>query len=138
MTQTPTTACVGYPVTVNCTLEVPNANDNFFSTLTDFIVGDTDAPIPEANVDGAGTHGGVDLSKLMATAISGNSKSVQGTITLLSYTTGDNGTRLGCANVYSINGNTNDRATVRETLNISQAGKLIVSLNGAGYLSFLI
>ena len=122
----PTTACVGDPVTVSCTLEVPNsATHAFFSILTNFIVGNSDIAITETAVDGAGTHGGVDLSKLMATASGGNTTFVQGTITLLSYTTGDNGTRLGCANEYSINGNTSDRDTVLNTATVIQAGKCL-------------
>ena len=82
---------------------VPNANDDFFSILTNFIVGDSDIPISQFSVEGTGFHGGVDLSKLTATAIPGNTKSVQGTITLISYTAADNGIRLGCSNDYYIN-----------------------------------
>ena len=122
----PTTACVGDQITVSCTLEVPNsATHAFFSILTDFIVGNSDVAISELAVDGTGTHGGVALSKLMATASGGNTTSVQGSITLLSYTTGDNGTKLGCANEYYINGNTSDRDTVSVTTTVIQAGKCL-------------
>ena len=122
----PTTACVGDPVIVSCTLEVPNsATDTFFSILTYFIVGDSDIAISELAVDGTGTHGGVDLSKLMATANGGNTTFIQGSITLLSYTTGDNGTRLGCANEYFINGDTTDGDTVLSTATVIQASKCL-------------
>ena len=117
----PTTACIGDQITVNCTLNVPNSNDDIFSNLTNFIVGDSDVPISQFSVEGTGFHGGVDLSKLTATAIGGTTKSVEGTITLISYTPADNGTRLGCASDYYINGNTSNRGTVSENTTIQQA-----------------
>ena len=116
-----TTACIGEQITVNCTLNVPNANDDFFSNLTNFIVGDSDIPKSQLTIEGTGFHGGVDLSKLTATAIGGTSKSVQGTITLISYTPADNGIRLGCSNDYYINGNTSNRGTVSESITVQQA-----------------
>ena len=107
---------------MNCRLNVPNYNDDdFFSVLTDFIVGDSDIPISQFSVEGTGFHGGVDLSKLTATAIAGTTKSVEGTITLISYTPEDNGTRLGCANDYYINGNSSNRGTVSKNTIIQQA-----------------
>ena len=117
----PTTACVGDQITVSCTLNVPNSNDDFFSNLTNFIVGDSDIPKSQLTVEGTGFHGGVDLSKLTATAIGGTSKSVEGTITLISYTLKDNGIRLGCSNDYYINGDTNNRGTVLANTTIQQA-----------------
>ena len=118
----PTTACVGDQITVSCRLNVPNYNDDdFFSNLTSFIVGDSDIPISQFSVEGTGFHGGVDLSKLTATAIGGTTKSVEGTITLISYTPEDNGIRLGCANDYYINGDTSNRETVLANTTIQQA-----------------
>ena len=117
----PTTACVGDQITVNCTLIVPNSNDDFFSNLTNFIVGDSDIPKSQLTVEGTGFHGGLNLSKLTATAIVGTAKYVEGTITLISYTPEDNGIRLGCANDYYINGNTNKKGTVSKNITIQQA-----------------
>ena len=118
----PTTACIGDQITVNCTLIVPNSSDDdFFSVLTNFIVGDSDIPISQFSVEGTGFHGGVDLSKLTATAIGGTTKSVKGTITLISYTLEDNGIRLGCANDYYINGDTSNRGNVSGNIAIQQA-----------------
>ena len=126
VTTDPNRACVGDSITVSCTLDVPNsANDGFDSVRTDFIVGDSDIEITEAFVDGTGTHGGVDLSKLMATANPGTRTSVEGTITLLSYSPEDNGIRLGCANEYFIDGDTSDIGTVSESTAVLQAGKFI-------------
>ena len=121
MTINPTTACIGDQITIDFTLNVPNSNDDFFSILTNFIVGDSDIPISQFSVEGTGFHGGVNLSKLTATAIGGTSKSVQGTITLISYTPEDNGIRLGCANDYYINGNSSNRETVSANTTIQQA-----------------
>ena len=118
----PTTACVGEQITVSCRLNVPNSNDDsFFSNLTNFIVGDSDIPISQLTVEGTGFHGGVDLSKLTATAIGGTTKSVDGTIILISYTLEDNGIRLGCSNDYYINGNTSNRGTVSASTTIQRA-----------------
>ena len=117
---------MGDNITVSCTLDVSNtASDEFDSVRTDFIVGDSDIPISEAFVDATGTHGNVDLSKLLATANPGTRTSVEGTITLLSYSPQDNGIRLGCANEYFINGNTSDIANVSESTTILRAGKFI-------------
>ena len=120
MTIYPTTACIGEQITINCTLNVSNYNYNFFSILTNFIVGDSDVPISQFSVEGTGFHGGVDLSKLTATAIGGTTKSVEGTITLISYTPADNGIRLGCSNIY-INGDTSYEEIVSESTTIQQA-----------------
>ena len=118
----PTTACIGDQITVNCTLIVPNANDDdFFSILTNFIVGDSDIPISQLTIEGTGFHGGLNLSKLTATAIVGTAKYVEGTITLISYTPKDNGIRLGCANDYYINGDTSNRGNVSGITTIQRA-----------------
>ena len=118
----PTTACIGDQITVNCTLNLPNySDDNFFSILTNFIVGNSDIPISQFSVEGTGFHGGVDLSKLTATAIGGNSKSVEGTITLISYTPEDNGISLGCISDYYINGNSSNRGNVSGITTIQRA-----------------
>ena len=61
----------------------------------------------------------------MATSIVGSSKAVQGTITLLSYSPDDNGTRLGCASEYFINGVTSNRDFVSDTTSILQASEYI-------------
>ena len=121
-------ACIGEQITVNFTLDVPNVNDNFFSILTNFIVGDSDIPISQFSVEGTGFHGGVDLSKLTVTAIPGNIKSVQGTITSISYTPADNGFRLGCSNDYYINGSTSNRGIVSKNTTIKQARTCINNL----------
>ena len=121
MTIHPTTACIGEQITINFTLNLPYSKDNFFSILTNFIVGDSDVPISQFSVEGTGFHGGLNLSKLTATAIGGTTKSVQGTITLISYTPEDNGIRLGCANDYYMNGNTSNRGTVSAITTIQQA-----------------
>ena len=121
MTIHPTTACIGEQITINFTLNLPNPYFDIFSNLTNFIVGDSDIPISQLTVEGTGFHGGVDLSKLTATAIGGTTKYVEGTITLISYTPADNGTRLGCSSDYYINGNKNNRGTVSESITIQQA-----------------
>eukprot|EP00800_Vazella_pourtalesii_P003875 TRINITY_DN1407_c0_g1_i2.p1 TRINITY_DN1407_c0_g1~~TRINITY_DN1407_c0_g1_i2.p1 ORF type:complete len:130 (-),score=32.49 TRINITY_DN1407_c0_g1_i2:42-431(-) len=120
VTQYPAEACVGDRVVVSCDLTVPNPDDMFLSVVTDFIVGSS-LPISDTIVKGDTTIGGVDLSKLTAVAIGGNDTDVQGNITLLSYTTADINTRLGCSNEYIIGG-TSNRDFVTETLNLIQAG----------------
>ena len=121
VTQYPAVACEGDRVVVSCDLTVPNPDDVFASVLTNFVVGSSGA-ITETTVNGDTTIGDVDLSKLTAVAIGGTNKNVQGNITLLSYTTADIDTRLGCTNVYFIGGVSANRNFVTETLNLIQAG----------------
>ena len=121
VTQYPAEACVGDRVVVSCDLTVPNPDDEFTSIITNFVVGNSGA-IPDTTVNGNDTIGGVDLSKLTAVATIGTTKNVQGNITLLSYTTADIDTRLGCSNEYFIGGVTSNRDFVTETLNLIQAG----------------
>ena len=120
VTQYPAAACEGDRVVVSCDLTVPNTDDVFVSVLTDFSVGSVNT-VSETIVNGNNTIGGVNLSKLTAVATIGTNKNVQGNITLLSYTTADINTRLGCSNEYFI-GATSNRDFVIETLNLIQAG----------------
>ena len=120
VTQYPAVACEGDRVVVSCDLTVPNPDDVFASILTDFVVGSSSTT--ETIVNGDTTVGGVDLSKLTAVAIGGNDTNIQGNITLLSYTTADIDTRLGCTNQYFVGGVTSNRKIVTETLNLTQAG----------------
>ena len=121
VTQYPAVACEGDRVVVSCDLTVPNQGDRFASELTDFIVGSSGA-VPDSTVNGNNTIGDVDLSKFTAVAIGGTNKNVQGNLTLLSYTTADIDTRLGCSNEYFVGGVTSNRDFVTETLNLTQAG----------------
>ena len=121
VTQYPAVACEGDRVVVSCDLTVPNPDDVFASILTNFVVGSSGA-ISDTTVNGDNMIGGVDLSKFTAIAIGGNDTDVQGNITLLSYTTADIDTRLGCTNQYFVGGVTSNRKIVTETLNLTQAG----------------
>ena len=121
VTQYPAAACEGDRVVVSCDLTVPNPDDEFASVLTNFVVGSS-LPISDTTVNGGTMIGGVDLSKFTAVAIGGNDTDVQGNITLLSYTTADIDTRLGCSNEYFVGGVTSNRNTVTDTLNLVQAG----------------
>ena len=123
MTRDPQLACVGEQVTVDCTLNVPGMNDMFLSVITNYIVGNSANTIIADSVNGTTTHGGVDLSKLIAFTIIGTSTTVQGRIVLLSYLPEDNNTRLGCGIQYQINGAS--IATLIETTNIIQAGEYL-------------
>ena len=78
-------------------------------------------------MNGTAMSGGVDLSKLNAFRIIGNTSTVQGRIVLLSYTPEDNDTRLGCTNDYQISGGGTD--TLVETINVIQAGEWIRTNN---------
>ncbi|KAI6646189.1 Chitin binding protein [Oopsacas minuta] len=120
VTQDPALACVGDRVTVSCNLSVPNPGDIFLSSITDYIVGNSD-PISSTVINSNGTAGGVNLSKLTAESPFSNGIYRSGTITLLSYTLAYNGLTLGCGTDYFINGESNNRATLTETINIQQA-----------------
>ena len=120
VTQYPAAACEGDRVVVSCDLTVPNPDDLFASVITNFVVGSS-AAVSKTIVNGDTTVGGVDLSKLTAVAPIGTTKNVQGNLTLLSYTTADIDTRLGCSNLYFIGG-TSNLDFVMETLNLIQAG----------------
>ena len=125
VTQMPSHACVGEDITVNCDLSVPDPNNNFRTNFIDFIVGNIDATISDAEVNtDTGVHGGVNLSRL--TAFANNSfsgdKIIRGSITLSSYTASDAGIRLGCAAVYFLSGNTGATDVARETTLLTPAG----------------
>ena len=124
VTVSPEDACVGEQITVTCSLDVPNPNDNFVSIAAEYIVGNSDSPINALVVNGTGMHGGVDLSKLIAFIIFGSTKSVQGRIVLLSFASEDNDTRIGCGNIYQISGG--GTSVLRETSNIRQAGEILL------------
>ena len=118
----PATACVNDEVVVSCSLTVSDVT-TITSSYTTFIVGSSDIAISESVVDGIDSHGGVSLNKLTATAPSSSSNSAQATITLLSYTSSDNGLRLGCSNaLYSsfIDGSITYSSV--QTVNIQEAG----------------
>ena len=127
-TQEPALACVGEMVTVTCDLNVPDPNDDFVAFRANFIVG-TSTPLPVITVNGNTTQGGVDLSRLTADAPVGTLKSLQGTLTLMSYTLADNGLRLGCTVEHNINGNNNNIISLVETVNLAQAGKCCLDVS---------
>ena len=102
ITINPATACVNDEVVVSCSLSVSDVT-TITSSYTTFIVGSSDIAISESVVDGTSSHGGVSLNKLTATAPASSSTSAQATITLLSYTSSDNGLRLGCSNTLLVN-----------------------------------
>ncbi|KAI6646411.1 Chitin-binding protein [Oopsacas minuta] len=120
VTSNPALACPGESITVSCDLSVPNPGDSFLSLVTNFIVGNS-VPLSDIIVNGVDSQGGVDLSKLTADSPISKTANVLGTITLLSYTLADNGLRLGCSNDYIVNGDSTDRITLTETINIQQA-----------------
>ena len=78
--------------------------NNFASNTISFVVGTSNTLISASDINSLNsTHGNVDLTKLTATAYAGTSKSVSGTISLLSYTESDAGLRLGCGQMYRDN-----------------------------------
>ena len=100
-------------IVVSCYLTVSGT----YSINSDvFIVGSSDNGLTESEVDGTGSYGGVDLSRLTAT-ISSGSYSVQASITLSSYVQSDNGLRLGCS--FTVTGDVNTKS-----INLQQAGNL--------------
>ena len=90
-------------VVVSCSLTA-DSQESITSSYTRFIVGSYSTAISESAIDGTGSYGGVNLAKLTATAPTSSSTSAQATITLLSYTSSDNGLRLGCSNTLVKNG----------------------------------
>ena len=92
----PLKACVNDEVVVTCIKSISNPFHISYS-YTGYIVGTSNTAISESDVDGAGYHGGVNLARLTATAPAYSSTTAQATITLLSYTSSDDGLRLGCS-----------------------------------------
>ena len=107
-------------VVVSCSLTA-SSSTTISSSYTSFIVGTSDTAISESVVDGSGYHGGVHLARLTASAPASSSTTAQATITLLSYTSSDDGLRLGCSNTFS---NINSGSTYESigTVNIQGAG----------------
>ena len=129
VTQLPSHACQGEGITVECDLTVPDTtNNNFRSSVIQFIIGNEDSPISDSMVNTGNTViGGVNF-RLTAFANSSfsDSKNILGSITLSSYTTSDAGLRLGCSAAYFLNGNSGTSTTISETVNLTPAGTVIL------------
>ena len=127
MTQIPSHACVGEDITVECSLSVPDSNNNFRDNFIGFIVGSFDFSISDHSVNTlTQEYGGVDLTRLTAFAnySFSDDKNMLGSITLSSYTASDAGTRLGCAAIYFLSGNTGTTGVARGTTLLTSAGLL--------------
>ena len=128
MTQIPSHACVGEQITVECSLSVPDPNNNFRTNFIRFIVGSSDLSISDSSVNTlTQEYGGVDLTRLTAFANNSfsNDKVILGSITLSSYTASDAGIRLGCAAIYYLSGSSGDTDITRETTLLVSAGLLL-------------
>ena len=123
--------CVNDNIVVTCSLSL---SETHVTNSDIFIVGNSNIALTESEVDGTGSHGGVDLSRLTATT-SSYSNSAQATITLSSYTLSDDGLRLGCSYT-SVDSNgpipfRMSRSTYvnTDTVNIEQASKHLLLIN---------
>ena len=124
VTVIPENACPGESVTVECKLIPPNPGDTFVSIEIRFIVGSSNSSLSETDVD---SGSGDPLNRLTATVDFGSSNStfLVGSLTLSSFTSSDNGLRVGCAGRYTPSGG-GAAIDLIDTENLRAAGNYLI------------
>ena len=121
---------------MECELNVHTPGESFLSIEIRFIVGSSNASLSESNVN-SGTGDPLDRLTAVADLSSSNSTFLVGSLTLSSFSSSDNGLRLGCEGRYIPNGG-GTVLGLRETVNLKAAGKLYSATIGKLYYIGLV
>ena len=116
----PALACVGEQVRVQCSLPAPSG-DSFLSREIQFIVGNSDTPLTQNQVN-SGVADPLNRLTAFDDFTASTNLLLIGSLNLTSFTSSDDGLRIGCSGRYRPGG-VGSAVNFIETVNINAAGK---------------